>query len=131
MDIERLDEDNNKKKLIRGEKEWNFGTYMIKIRSHRTDLRRGMIWCLKDGEYHLTVLGVIARPDGTFLLAKRVMTKAWARAAGHPVEQHRQNGGTYEAVLGGSKRGNRPEMRGMKEVIFLPIRERTQVRGGR
>ena len=25
-------------------------------------------WCLKDGEYHLTVLGVVARPDGTFSL---------------------------------------------------------------
>ena len=24
-------------------------------------------WCLKDGEYHLTVLGVVARPDKTFL----------------------------------------------------------------
>ena len=35
-------------------------------------------WCLKDGEYHLTVLGVIARPDKTFLITKRVMTKAWA-----------------------------------------------------
>mgnify|MGYP002763197488 FL=1 len=35
-------------------------------------------WCLKDGEYHLTVLGVIARKDGTFLITKRVMTKAWA-----------------------------------------------------
>ena len=35
-------------------------------------------WCLKDGEYHLTVLGVIARPDGTFLITRRVMTKAWA-----------------------------------------------------
>ena len=35
-------------------------------------------WCLKDGEYHLTVLGIIARPDGTFLITKRVMTKAWA-----------------------------------------------------
>ena len=23
-------------------------------------------WCLKDGEYHLTVLGVVARPDKTF-----------------------------------------------------------------
>ena len=36
-------------------------------------------WCLKDGEYHLTVLGVVGRPDGTFLITKRVMTKAWAR----------------------------------------------------
>ena len=35
-------------------------------------------WCLKDGEYHLTVLGVIMRPDHKFLITKRVMTKAWA-----------------------------------------------------
>ncbi|NCB93185.1 MAG: NUDIX domain-containing protein [Clostridia bacterium] len=35
-------------------------------------------WCLKDDEYHLTVLGVIARPDGRFLITQRVMTKAWA-----------------------------------------------------
>lgn len=35
-------------------------------------------WILKDGEYHLTVLGVVARTDGKFLITKRVMTKAWA-----------------------------------------------------
>lgn len=35
-------------------------------------------WCLKDGEYHLTVLGVIKRHDGRFLITQRVMTKAWA-----------------------------------------------------
>ena len=35
-------------------------------------------WHLKDGEYHLTVLGVVAREDGTFLITKRVMTKALA-----------------------------------------------------
>ena len=35
-------------------------------------------WILKDGEYHLTVLGVIHRPDGRFLITRRVMTKAWA-----------------------------------------------------
>lgn len=35
-------------------------------------------WCLKDGEYHLTVLGVVARKDGKFLITKRVMTKSWA-----------------------------------------------------
>ncbi|MGN0465309.1 MAG: NUDIX domain-containing protein [Lachnospiraceae bacterium] len=35
-------------------------------------------WCLKDDEYHLTVLGVIARTDGKFLITKRVMTKSWA-----------------------------------------------------
>lgn len=35
-------------------------------------------WCLQAGEYHLTVLGVVCRPDGKFLITKRVMTKAWA-----------------------------------------------------
>lgn len=35
-------------------------------------------WILKDGEYHLTVLGVIMRHDGRFLITQRVMTKAWA-----------------------------------------------------
>lgn len=36
-------------------------------------------WCLKDGEYHLTVLGVVKRKsDGKFLITKRDMTKSWA-----------------------------------------------------
>ena len=47
-----------------------------KKRTGRTMKRND--WCLKDGEYHLTVLGVVARRDGRFLITKRVMTKAWA-----------------------------------------------------
>lgn len=47
-----------------------------KQRTGRTMKRND--WCLKDGEYHLTVLGVVARPDGKFLITKRVMTKSWA-----------------------------------------------------
>lgn len=35
-------------------------------------------WCLKDDEYHLTVLGVVCRPDGRFLITQRVMSKSWA-----------------------------------------------------
>ncbi len=35
-------------------------------------------WCLKDGEYHLTVLGAVVRPDGKYLITKRAMDKAWA-----------------------------------------------------
>lgn len=35
-------------------------------------------WILKDGEYHLTVLGVIQHRDGRYLITKRVMTKSWA-----------------------------------------------------
>ncbi|MDE6312298.1 MAG: NUDIX domain-containing protein [Lachnospiraceae bacterium] len=33
---------------------------------------------MKAGEYHLTVLGVVQRNDGKFLITKRVMTKRWA-----------------------------------------------------
>lgn len=47
-----------------------------KHRTGRTMKRND--WCLKDGEYHLTVLGIIARPDGRFLITQRVMSKAWA-----------------------------------------------------
>ena len=47
-----------------------------KKRTGRTMRRND--WCLKDGEYHLTVLGVVERKDGKFLITKRVMTKAWA-----------------------------------------------------
>ena len=47
-----------------------------KKRTGRTMERNN--FTLADDEYHLTVLGVIARPDKTFLITKRVMTKAWA-----------------------------------------------------
>lgn len=47
-----------------------------KVKTGRTMKRND--WCLKDDEYHLTVLGVVARPDGKFLITKRVMTKSWA-----------------------------------------------------
>ena len=35
-------------------------------------------WTMKEGDYHLTVLGVIRRPDGRFLITRRIMTKEWA-----------------------------------------------------
>lgn len=35
-------------------------------------------WILKDDEYHLSVLGVVKRPDGKFLITRRVMSKHWA-----------------------------------------------------
>ncbi|MBR3402635.1 MAG: NUDIX hydrolase [Parasporobacterium sp.] len=35
-------------------------------------------WNMKPGEYHLTVLGVIRRPNQTFLITQRVLTKSWA-----------------------------------------------------
>lgn len=47
-----------------------------KNRTGRTMKRND--WCLKDDEYHLTVLGVIRNLEGKYLITKRVMTKAWA-----------------------------------------------------
>lgn len=47
-----------------------------KKRTGRTMKRND--WCLKEGEYHLSVLGVIVRPDGKFLITKRAEDKAWA-----------------------------------------------------
>ena len=64
-------------------------------------------WCLKEGEYHLTVLGVIARLDGTFLITKRVMTKAWAP-------------GWWEVSGGGVQAGETSE-----EAVRREVREET------
>ena len=47
-----------------------------KQRTGRTMKRND--WILQDGEYHLTVLGVVTRPDGKFLITKRRMDKSWA-----------------------------------------------------
>lgn len=69
-------------------------------------------WCLKEGEYHLTVLGVIARPDSTFLITKRVMTKAWAP-------------GWWEVSGGGVQAGESSEeavRREVKEETGLDVR---------
>lgn len=60
-----------------------------KVRTGRTMERNH--FNLADDEYHLTVLGVIRRPDGRFLITKRVMTKAWAPDGGKfPVVLRRQ-----------------------------------------
>lgn len=35
-------------------------------------------WILQSGEYHLSVLGVVSRPDGKFLITQRAFDKEWA-----------------------------------------------------
>lgn len=57
---------------------WNVGISTIKIKCGQEEPWSGIISIWADDEYHLTVLGVIRRPDGRFLITKRVMTKAWA-----------------------------------------------------
>lgn len=62
---------------------------------------------LTDDEYHLTVLGVIVRPDGRFLITKRVMTKAWAP-------------GWWEVSGGAAQAGEKSE-----DAVIREIREET------
>lgn len=64
-------------------------------------------WILKDGEYHLSVLGVIQRPDGKFLITQRVMTKHWA--PGH-----------WEVSGGGVMAGEES-----REAVLREVREET------
>ena len=47
-----------------------------KKRTGRTMKRND--WNMKEGDFHLTVLGIIQRKDGKFLITKRVKTKASA-----------------------------------------------------
>ena len=70
-------------------------------------------WCLKEGEYHITVLGVIARRDGKFLITKRVMTKAWAP-------------GWWEVSGGAVQAGEEPQdavLREIKEETGLDVKD--------
>ena len=81
-----------------------------KVRTGRTMERNH--FNLADDEYHLTVLGVIRRPDGRFLITKRVMTKAWAP-------------GWWEVSGGGVQAGESSEeavRREVKEETGLDVR---------
>ena len=64
-------------------------------------------WNMKEGDYHLTVLGVVARPDGKFLITRRVMTKAWAP-------------GWWEVSGGAVQAGETSE-----EAVFREVKEET------
>lgn len=72
---------------------------------------------LKDGEYHLTVLGVIMRPDHTFLITRRVMSKAWAP-------------GWWE-VSGGAAQAGEESMEAVRREVFEETGlDVTNARGG-
>lgn len=61
-------------------------------------------WTLKDGEYHLTVLGAVCTPDGRYLITRRVMTKAWAP-------------GAWEVSGGGCRAGETSEQAIRREIL--------------
>ncbi len=60
-------------------------------------------WNMKPGDFHLTVLGVVQRPDGKFLITRRSMDKAWA--PGH-----------WEVPGGGVRAGEDSEAAVIREV---------------
>jgi 8-oxo-dGTP pyrophosphatase MutT (NUDIX family) len=64
-------------------------------------------WILKDGEYHLTVLGVVANKNGRILITKRVMTKPWAP-------------GWWEVSGGAAQAGE-----SSREAVLREVREET------
>ena len=76
-----------------------------KKRTGRTMKRND--WQLKDGEYHLTVLGIVVRSDGKFLITKRVMTKVWAS-------------GWWEVSGGAAQAGE-----DSKDAVIREVREET------
>ena len=59
---------------------------------------------MKDGDYHLTVLGVICRPDGKFLITQRSLDKHWAA-------------GWWEVSGGGVMAGETSEHAVFREVL--------------
>lgn len=61
-------------------------------------------WNMADGDYHLTVLGVLQRPDGRYLITKRIETKEWAP-------------GAYEVPGGGVRAGETSEAAVRREVM--------------
>ncbi len=62
-------------------------------------------WHMKDGDFHLTVLGVLQRKsDGKYLITQRVMTKAWAA-------------GWWEVSGGGVMAGESSEEAVRREVL--------------
>lgn len=61
-------------------------------------------WKMADDDYHLSVLGVIMRPDGRFLITQRQMDKEWAP-------------GWWEIPGGGVTAGETSEEAVIREVL--------------
>ncbi len=86
-----------------------------KQRTGRTMKRND--WCLKDGEYHLTVLGVIKHTDGRYLITQRAMDKSWAP-------------GWWEVSGGGVTAGEESEDAVKREILEETGLDVTDAKGG-
>ena len=61
-------------------------------------------WNMQPGDFHLTVLGVLCRPDGTYLITRRRMDKEWAP-------------GCWEVPGGGVRAGESAEDAVKREIL--------------
>lgn len=103
---------NKQDKTQQGDRKMEFWDIYDKDKKPTGRTMKRNDWCLKDGEYHLTVLGVVARPDGTFLITKRVMTKAWAP-------------GCWEVSGGAAQAGEES-----REAVLREVKEETGLDAG-
>ena len=78
-----------------------------KQKTGRTMVRED--WHMGPDEFHLTVLGVIMRPDGRFLITQRALDKSWA--PGH-----------WEVSGGGVQAGETSQ-----EAVLRELREETGI----
>ena len=77
-------------------------------------------WILRDDEYHLSVLAVIVRPDGRFLITKRVMSKHWAPGWWEvPGGGVRSGETSYQAALREAKEETGLDLSEAKSELFL------------
>ena len=60
-----------------GKKEERWDIYDSSKKKTGRTMRRND-WNMEPGDYHLTVLGVVCRPDGRYLITKRSETKSYA-----------------------------------------------------
>ncbi|MCR4746419.1 MAG: NUDIX hydrolase [Lachnospiraceae bacterium] len=61
-------------------------------------------WNMKEGDFHLTVLGAVKRRDGKYLITKRAMDKEWAP-------------GAWEIPGGGVRAGESSEEAVKREIL--------------
>ena len=61
-------------------------------------------WNMQPGDFHLTVLGAVKRPDGKYLVTKRSMDKEWAP-------------GAWEIPGGGVRAGESSEEAVKREIL--------------
>lgn len=74
-------------------------------------------WNMEPGEFHLTVLGAVCRPDGKFLITRRREDKAWAA-------------GWWEIPGGGVCAGESSEEAVMREIAEETGLDVSSAKGG-